>query len=664
MIKRTFPYPITDEATVWIPLKDGTKLAARLWRPKTSEPVPAILEYLPYRRRDGTLPRDEMGHPYIAGHGYACIRVDIRGTGDSDGLLTDEYTEQELSDALEVINWLCEQAWCTGKVGMMGISWGGFNSLQVAALKPKALKAIITVCSTDDRYGLDIHYKGGALLLENLGWASTMFAYQSRPPDPNVVGDRWREMWLERLEATPLLIKTWLEHPRRDAYWKHGSICEDYSAVEAATLAVGGWYDAYSNTVFRLLENLSAPVRGIVGPWAHKYPHYAIPKPQIGFLQESLRWWDKWLKGTETGVMDEPLIRLYSLESHKPKSHHEYLEGQWLGFDTWPPKEVQQESFCLTQAKLSKTVSQETLELRSPETTGTQSGEFCIIWLGPEWSLDQRPDDAFSQCFELKLKNDLELVGAARLKLRLKSQTPHANLAVRLGDVHSSGEVTRVSYGILNLCQHTSREHPEALAQDKWFDVNIKLDEIAYRFPRGHALRLSLSAAYFPTIWPSAESARLTLDLGNCTLGLPILQQTANRNITFPPAETAPLADIAILEPASHTRHIIHDVVTDSAVTELVDDYGKQHLKRYDLTIEEHCKERYSVKADEPTSAKASCYWKQGLKRGPWQVHTETETTMTCDMEYFYLQAYLKAFEKNTLVFEKTWQEKLKRELL
>ena len=158
-----FPKKIREIETLWIPLADGTQLAARVWMPEDAEqnPVPAILEYIPYRRRDGTRDGDDLTHPYFAGHGYACVRLDIRGSGDSDGLILDEYLKQGQDDAVEAIAWIARQPWCTGKVGMMGISWGGFNSLQVAARHPEALKAIITVDSTDDRYADDMHYKIG-----------------------------------------------------------------------------------------------------------------------------------------------------------------------------------------------------------------------------------------------------------------------------------------------------------------------------------------------------------------------------------------------------------------------------------------------------------------------------------------------------------------------
>ena len=250
---------IIEQPDIGIIMPDGCRLSARIWMPSDAEskPVPAILEFLPYRKRDGTTARDSLTHPYFAKRGYACIRVDMRGNGDSQGLMHDEYAKQEMDDAVATIKWLAEQPWCSGTVGMMGISWGGFNALQVAALQPSALRAIITLCSTVDRYADDIHYKGGCLLNENLGWGATMWAYSSRAPDPELVGEEWRSMWRDRLEAEQFLPHIWLNHQNRDAYWKHGSICEDYKAITAATLAIGGWGDAYKNAVSHLVENIT-----------------------------------------------------------------------------------------------------------------------------------------------------------------------------------------------------------------------------------------------------------------------------------------------------------------------------------------------------------------------------------------------------------------------
>ena len=219
-VRSEFPFAVRVVENFFITLPDGTRLAARGWIPEGAGRVPAVLEYLPYRKRDGTRPRDQAVHHYLAGHGYASIRLDIRGTGDSEGLIDDEYTVQEQLDGCDAIAWLAAQAWCDGHVAMIGISWGGFNGLQIAARQPPALKTIITVGSTDDRYATDIHWVGGCLSKDNFDWSSTMFAHNDLPPDPEIVGEAWRDMWRQRMAHNEPWIINWLSHQRRDDYWK------------------------------------------------------------------------------------------------------------------------------------------------------------------------------------------------------------------------------------------------------------------------------------------------------------------------------------------------------------------------------------------------------------------------------------------------------------
>jgi predicted acyl esterase len=386
-----------------IPLIDGTMLAARIWLPEDAEqnPVPAILEYLPYRKRDGTFERDALTHPYLAGYGYAGVRVDIRGCGESGGLLLDEYAKQEQDDGLEVISWLAAQPWCSGAVGMMGISWGGFNGLQIAARRPPALKAIVTICSTDDRYADDAHYMGGTLLTAGLEWAFFFFGSMCLPPDPMLVGDSWRAMWLQRLQNIPLFFELWLQHQRRDAYWQHGSVCEDYQAIQCPVYAVGGWTDAYKNAIPRLLEGLNVPRKGLIGPWAHGYPHFALPGPQIGFLQEMLRWWDCWLKGIDTGVMHEPMLRAWMTESVKPASHHDTLPGRWIAEPSWPSSGITPRRLFLTDEGLRDAPAP--LAARavcSPQTVGKCAGNWVPFGRGHDQAGDQQEDDMRSLVFE------------------------------------------------------------------------------------------------------------------------------------------------------------------------------------------------------------------------------------------------------------------------
>src|SRR5262249_6157767 len=227
------PRAVREIEHAWIPLSDGTRLAARMWLPADAEtaPVPAILEYLPYRKRDFTRARDEPMHRWFAGHGYACVRGDVRGSGESDGLLEDEYAEVELADGTEVIAWIARQPWSTGAVGLIGKSWGGFNALQLAARRPPALGAVITVCASDDRYADDAHYMGGCLLNENLTWGTSLVTFGALPPDPALVGEGWRETWRRRLEALVLFPERWLRHPRRDEYWRRGAGGDGPAAV-------------------------------------------------------------------------------------------------------------------------------------------------------------------------------------------------------------------------------------------------------------------------------------------------------------------------------------------------------------------------------------------------------------------------------------------------
>ncbi|WP_219691902.1 CocE/NonD family hydrolase, partial [Streptomyces anatolicus] len=333
-----FPYETTHE-DFRVPLADGTTLSARVWRPVTDEPVPVLLEYLPSRLSDWTAPRDWQRHPWYAGHGYASVRVDVRGHGNSEGLPADEHSGQGAADGVEVVNWLAGRDWSTGKVGMFGISWGGFDSLRIAALAPEPLKAVVAVCSADDRYDNDGHYMGGSVLAAGMhAWAATTLASVCRPPDPYHVGDAWREMWLARLAAVEPPIHTWLDHQTRDDYWRRGSVREECSAIGAAVLAVGGWHDPHRDTVLRLVEHLPDDrVRGLIGPWPHQYPDRGLPPgPAIGFLQETLRWWDQHLKGVDTGIMAEPKLRSWISDSHPPATAYPQLRGGWVGDPSWP----------------------------------------------------------------------------------------------------------------------------------------------------------------------------------------------------------------------------------------------------------------------------------------------------------------------------------------
>jgi uncharacterized protein len=665
---KKFPRKIKEVENFWIPLSDGIKLAARMWIPTDAEkkPVPAVLEYLPYRKRDGTIVRDALTHPYLAGHGYAAIRVDMRGNGDSDGIMLDEYTKQEQDDALEVIAWIARQKWSTGKVGMMGISWGGFNGLQVAARKPPALKAIVSICSTDDRYEDDIHYKGGCLLSENLGWAATMLAYSSRPPDPKIVGTKWRKMWLERLKAEPFLLIPWLQHPHRDAYWKHGSVCENFGAIDAAVLCVGGWYDAYSNAVPRLMKGLRTPRKAIIGPWAHKYPHFAVPEPRIGFLQEILRWWDHWLKGEATGVTNDPDYRVYVMDSDKPGTSKNHLSGRWIADSYWGFGNTDAKKWFLTSTGIAGAAGTEkTITISSKQTTGSDGGEYCIIWLGPEFPGDQARDDAQSITFDSPtLKTDMDIVGQPVVEFDFSVDRPVASVAIRLNDVWPTGEVSRITYHLQNLCMRDSRETPTALVPGKRYSIRIKLDDIAWRVPKDHKIRVSISTNYFPMMWPAPEPVTLTVFSGNAALHLPVRKQVENETpVIWKSEEAAEPARLKELKRPWHKRETTVDPKTGEWRLAIVDDFGSNEIQPHKLITYSVGRENYAIMPDDPLSAKMETHWTEELKRGKWNARTETYGRLTATKTHWLVWGKIDAFEGRKKVFTKEWNEKIERKL-
>ncbi|HSH42863.1 MAG TPA: CocE/NonD family hydrolase, partial [Arenicellales bacterium] len=509
-----FPHEVRELEHVLIEMPDGVRLAARVWMPGDAEqrPVPAILEYIPYRKRDATAERDEMNHRFFAGHGYACVRVDLRGSGDSEGVLTDEYLPIELDDGLQVLRWIAAQHWCDGNIGMIGISWGGFNGLQIAALRPPELKAVITLCSTDDRYADDVHYMGGCLLLDNLSWASTMFSENSCPPDP-LLASNWRELWFERLNGSGLWLDTWLRHQHRDEYWKHGSICEDFSTVQCPVMAVSGWADGYSNAVFRMLANLGVPRKGLIGPWSHKYPHLGIPGPAIDFLGECLRWWDQWLAGRDTGVMDEPMLRVWMQDSVPPQPYYHHRPGRWVAEQSWPSDRIQYERRPLGPGMVAPPdaeTEQKELTVRSPLNVGQFGGKWCSYADIPDLPHDQRSEDGGSLIFESEpLEEELEILGAPVVELDLASDQPVAQVAVRLSDMAPDDKATRVTYGLLNLTHRDSNETPQPLEPGRRYTVRVQLNDIAQKFPRGHRIRVGISTSYWPLAWPSPQPVRL-----------------------------------------------------------------------------------------------------------------------------------------------------------
>ena len=667
-----FPFEIEVKDPVYITLSDGVKLAARIWLPKnaSNSPVPAILEYLPYRRQDGTADRDATTHPYFAGHGYASVRVDMRGSGDSEGVLLGEYLKQEQDDALEILDWITQQQWCSGKVGMIGISWGGFNGLQVAARQPASLKAIVSICSTDDRYSDDIHHMGGCLLNDNAAWNSHMFSLNTTPPDPAVVGDKWHEMWRSRLEGSGFWLEEWMKHQTRDEFFKHGSVCEDYSKIQAAVYAVGGWADGYSNSVFRLLSNLKSPCKGLVGPWAHKYPHFAEPGPAIGFLQECLRWWNYWLKDEENGIMDEDVLRCWIQDPVPPKTYYKERPGRWVSEPTWPSIQIEEKIYQFQKdssqiSQMNEPQKSQALKINSPMTVGMMAGQWCPHGLDPDQPGDQQLEEAGSLIFDTQaLERELSILGAPRIRLEISSDKPNAMLAACLSEVFPDGRATRVSYGLLNLTHMNSHENPELLTEGKKYSIVLKLNEAGHCFGVGNRIRLALSTVYWPIAWPSPERSTLTLGENGMSLMLPIRPDRSSDQVLKPfeePEAAKPLAKTVIKEPEykwRFERDMASEIVTQHQ-------WFDEGTTQYDLhngwTVSSTHDEQMSVHPNDPLSAKLQIIWTERFERDDWNVSSKTKTVFTSTKTHFNVEAELEAFEGESKKLTKKWTKSFLR---
>ena len=676
----------------WIELRDGARLAARIWLPDdaAASSLPGILEAVPYRLSDGMATRDVLIHPWWAARGYGCVRVDLRGSGESDGVLDDEYAPQEQEDLLEVIAWIARQPWCSGAVGMTGISWGGFNSLQLAARRPPALKAIITLMSTDDRYADDVHYKGGCLMgTDLLHWSSCMLHWQCQPPHEVAVGARWRDLWRLRLEHNEPWLHTWLAHQRRDDYWKHGSVCENYAAIEVPVYAVGGWADGYTNAVPRLLEGLRGPRKGLIGPWGHGFPHCAAPGPAIGFLQESLRWWDHWLKGRDTGIMDEPMLRVWMQESLAPSGQIADRPGRWVGEDRWPSPRLEPRSWrmdadgVLRDAAGASRADPEAaaahgadgggrLRIRGSQLCGVDAGAWCAEGQPSDAAPDQRAAEGQSLCFtSAPLAERLEILGHPVVTLDVVADRPLALVAARLDDVSPAGVSALVAQQVFNLTHRDGHERPQALEPGRRYCVAVRLDAIAHAFPAGHRLRVAVSPTYWPLAWPSPEPVELTLAGGECRLELPVRPPRLedDKLAAFEAPLVPPGLGARTIGGGPGDRAYVRDLVADSVswTYHYVD--GGNVVLPNGWEAEEWNTVTYEVREDDPLSATVHVRVESVLRRGDQgRFHIVTLGQMTCDASAFFIEDEVRVTEgqdgDEREVFVKTWRHEAPRDFV
>ncbi len=675
----------------WIELADGARLSARLRLPVDPDPgpVPAVVEYIPYRKDDGTLLRDNRQHHHLAARGYAMVRVDIRGSGDSDGALRGEYLATELSDGVEVIDWISRQPWCDGRVAIMGISWGGFNALQIAALQPPALAAAVAVAATDDRFATDVHYIGGCVLAADMaGWSATMACFNARPSTPRIVAAadgihvaEWRDRWLHRLEQTPIFVHDWLTHQRRDGFWEHGSVCEDYSAIRCPVMTVGGWADGYTDTVLRLAAGLSVPYRAIVGPWSHNYPFVGVPGPNIDFIGEVVDFFDRHLGAhgsTEAGIQPDSTweaepVRIWMQDHVTPAPSYLGRPGRWIAEPSWPSPNVSTQSRWLT-ADRRLTADQpagpgETISGGNPLTAGLHQGNWWGYAAPGQLPTDQRlaPDPAFRFDGE-PVDRAVDLVGIAELRLRVAADAPVAQVAARLCDVAPDGSMLQISRGVLNLTHRHGHADPEPLVPGEPVDVTVVLDGMAHRLPAGHHLSLLITSSLWPLVWPSPTDVVLTLEPGpGCELRLPVRTEPVDASATGPaPFGEPAMADdqAEITAPATSARIITTDATTGTVTVTDHDDAGTITFDDHRTAMSSTATDTWTITLGDPLSARVTCdrTWSVAWPEESTAVAVETSSDMWCDATHFHTRDIVTAHLQNEVVFSRTYESSAPRD--
>jgi predicted acyl esterase len=496
-----------------------------------------------------------------------------------------------------------------------------------------------------------------------------MFSINATPPDPELVGDKWRALWMRRLEESGFWLEEWHRRQRRDDFYKHGSVCEDYGAIQCPVYLVGGWADGYSNAIFRMMEHLQCPKKALIGPWAHKYPNFAEPGPRIGFLQESLRWWDKWLKGIETGVMEEPAVRAWIQDPVPPQRHYKERPGRWVAEDNWPIAGAKPIKLVLGAHVLTETAdkSEGFLSICSPQTVGLAAGKWCPYGLEADGPGDQREEAGGSLVFDsAPFEEALDLLGAPVLHLDVAADRPNAFVAATLSEVLPDGSVTRLTYGVLNLTHRDGHVDVKLLEPGQRYRVKIRMNELGQRLGAGNRLRLALSSAYWPIVWPSPEPVTLTIATGVSHLDLPVRpERPQDAELTpFEPPENAPALRKTSLRQGTSVFTITSDLNAGTVEVYRLQDDGLTQVDAFNWTYGVRAERRYRIHPDDPLSATAETNWRKEYARDGFHIAVETQTAMSVTRTELVLTGKLIAREGDEVPFSREWSFRIPRDHL
>ena len=518
---------------VMIPMRDGVLLAADLYVSDDAGtgpdglpvgPLPVVMEYLPYRK-DEVDPTGLRHYLELPRHGYIVARVDIRGTGGSEGHAVDEYVAQEQVDGYDAIEWMAAQPWCDGHVNMIGISYGGFTALQVATLQPPHLTSIIPVDFTDDRYTDDCHYRGGLLrMYYDVGYYGTrMIAWNAMPTDPTFAADGARTIWERHVAEDEPYLLAWLTHQVDGPYWRQGSVADIVDRIVCPTFLIGGWRDGYPNPPTRLFERLTAPKKLLIGPWDHRYPDAGIPGPRIDHLRDVVRWLDHWCLGRDDGLMDEPAIAVFMQEAGSLAPGRLESAGRWRAETAWPPAGATDRAFDLgPEGRLTEDATGAgpadagTDHLLVDPTVGAANG----LWSGGvQFGLTGRPAPGRSPVPDLyELGRSTRRCRSSGGPGRISSWSPRRRCP-RRGRQRVGRRPPRP---VAPRRQGHAQRHPSIVPDRSAADwtpgrsshSRSSSTPTGWRFGAGHRIRVSIAGADWPNVWPTPAPATLELHRG------------------------------------------------------------------------------------------------------------------------------------------------------
>jgi putative CocE/NonD family hydrolase len=657
--------PTITEA--WIPMEDGVRLAADIYWPEGFEEsgqYPVLLEYTPYRK-DESRARNHDLFSYFLAHGYVVARVDIRGTGNSEGVtIPYEYSDIELDDGEVVIDWLSRQDWSTGKVGMFGISWGGFNAIQMAMRNPPAMKAFVALMSTEYLYQEDVHFMDGIIHVDS--WMMSHDLYNSMPGAPNFV---MNEEWLENRFNRKPSVYAYMQQQRDGPWWDRASAKGQYEKIKVPGFHIGGWYDGYRNSPPRMLEHMDAPVKAMIGPWDHFFPHAAWPAPQMEWRHEAVRWFDHFMKDIDTGILEEPKFAVYVRDYYPPDPATAEIPGHWRWEDSWPVERIQtQEWFAQADNGLSLEQAEGTSHNMTYKASIGLEGGGPTMWWG-SITPDQQGMDDFSLVYDSEpLTAPLEILGRPMAKLHVSADATRANWIVRISDVAPDGQVTQVAGAAINGAHRNSTREPEAITPNEVFPLDVQLHLTSWVFPEGHKIRIAVSNSMWPMLWPTPSPYTSTLVIGGdkgARIELPVVPAGEERMPQFKePVIVEKLAGFETLDSGNITGYAaITEIKTDAETGEAFGFANNSGATRYPWGIERYEEEiEHRTNDENPANTSVTGRYALTQELQDRTLRFETDVSLSSDADNFRLKFDRKVFVDGELYAEKAWDEEVARD--